>query len=119
MHVCFAEGFEEELDSFRDPGLKEKIDSLRVRLESAPSFEVGLLLDPIKPFNKRRIEKYRLITKEVQVHGQRVLMFCKIFQRADASYLSFLRSPSLPVEDSLESTASKHVQALRAVVEPS
>jgi hypothetical protein len=117
--VCFAEGFEEELNSFRDPGLKEKIGLLRDRLEKAPSFEVGLLLDPIKPFNKRRIEKYRLITKEVQVSGQRVLMFCKTFQRADANYLSFLRSPSLPVEDSLEDTASKYVQALRATVEPS
>ena len=119
MLVCFAEGFEDELNSFRDPGLKEKIGALRDRLESSPSFEVGLLLDPIKPFNKRRIEKYRLITKEVQVHGQRVLMFCKIFQRADLDYLSFLRSRSLAVEDSLEDTASKHVQVLRAAVDPS
>lgn len=89
--VCFAEGFQEELEEFRDPGLATKVSDLRSRLEVGNAFDVGLLLDPIKPFSKRRIGKYRLITREVSAHGQRVLLFCKIFRRADDGYLTFLK----------------------------
>jgi len=116
--VCFAEGFQEELDEFRDPGLATKVSDLRSRLEGGNAFDVGLLLDPIKPFSKRRIGKYRLITREVSAHGQRVLLFCKIFRRSDDGYLTFLKDRTLPILESLDSTASAYVQSLRTVIEP-
>lgn len=118
MLVCFAEGFQQELDDFRDPGLVTKVLGLRSRLEGGSAFDIGLLLDPIKPFSKRRIDKYRLITREVSAHGQRVLLFCKIFRRSDDDYLKFLKDRTLPIFDSLEITASAYVQSLRAVIEP-
>lgn len=110
MLVCFAEGFEEELEEL-EQDLQHQIRNFRKRLEKITSFEASLLIDPVKPYGKRRFQKFRLITREVSTHGQRVLIFCKIFKRADPTYLNFLRkSRSLAGEDSLLRTAASYAE---------
>lgn len=112
MLVCFAPGFEDELEGFGNTDLTRKIHALREQIEKMESYVVGLLFSSSKPYKKRKVlYDYRLIVREYILDAQRVLVFCKIFQRHDdVPYRRFLKSspPQLPNEPGILEAARRY-----------
>jgi hypothetical protein len=110
--VCQVETLEASLGELRDPELKSDLEAFRQRCESMDSFDVGLLLDPVAPYKKRRFGKNRLIAREITVDERRVLVLCEVFKRDDSRYLDFLQNRELSVPDAMiERTARDYVAA--------
>jgi len=117
--VCFAPNFEDELEEFGNTVLTEKIHQLKKRIEETDAYVVGLLFDPINPYKKRKVlYDYRLIVREWIIDAQRVMVFCKIFQRKEESdYGEFLASRRLPDQAALQEAARSYRRsALEQVV---
>jgi len=108
--VCFAPDFEQELEQFRNSDLTAKIQNLKSQIEEMDAYVVGLLFDPINPYKKKKVlYDYRLIVREWIVDTQRVMVFCKIFQRKEqSSYREFLTNRRLPDEHAQIESAREH-----------
>ena len=107
--VCFSPKFVDELEALRDRQLQNQVEELKNKLEELDVFFAGQWLGSIRPYRKHRFRNYRVIMKEFRYGNQKVLVFLRVFRRADRDYVEFLDSKSLPEPDNLQALVAERV----------